>query len=145
MARPISFTRRRSGSVLLVDDYEEVRATLRGALEASGHDVLEARNGKEALDLLVAERATQVGLIVLDLQMPIMDGWQFLGLLGTYLGLANIPVLIVSAHPAHLDRLTHQAIVGCLHPPYTLDELVKLVSLYNTPSVSDSTPQRSSG
>jgi CheY-like chemotaxis protein len=145
MARPISFTRRRSGSVLLVDDYDEARATIREALEARGHEVIEARNGKEALDLLVAERATMVGMIVLDLQMPIMDGWQFLGLLGTYLGLANIPVLIVSGHPVHLDRLTHQAIVGCLHPPYPLDELVKLVNLYNTPVTPHSAPQQSSG
>lgn len=136
MGRPISFTRRRSGLVLLVDDYDESRETIREALEAGGHQVLEARNGQEALDVLTAEPRYPVGMIILDLQMPIMDGWEFLRLLGKYLGLANIPVLIVSAHPAHLDQVTHRAIVGCLHPPYELDELVSMVNQYNQPSLS---------
>jgi CheY-like chemotaxis protein len=136
MARSVSFTRRRTGAVLLVDDYEEARETMREALESSGHQVIEARNGQEALDLLVAEPRPSIGMIVLDLQMPVMDGWEFLRLLGTYLGLTSIPVLIVSGHPAHLDQVTHQAIVGSLHPPYSVDELVDLVNRYNQPSLA---------
>src|SRR5258705_13897959 len=94
---PSSFARRRSGTILLVDDYADARATIRELLETNGHTVLEAANGQEALNLLVS-RASSIGLIVLDLQMPVMDGRQFLKLLGNYVRLAHIPVVIVSAH-----------------------------------------------
>ena len=130
-------------TVFIVEDDPDTREMLGKFLELEGFHVETAANGRQALDRLSS--GLKASVIVLDLMMPIMDGWQFLGLLGNYLGLANIPVLIVSGHPVHLDRLTHQAIVGCLHPPYPLDELVNVVSLYNAPAASDSAPQRSSG
>jgi len=134
MARPVSFTRRRSGSVLIVDDYDDARAALREVLESNGHVVIEANNGQRALDLLVSSPEPRVGMIVLDLQMPIMDGWQFLKLLGTYIGFAHIPVLIVSAHPTRLDQATHQAIVGYLQRPFELEQLLSMVNTYTAPS-----------
>lgn len=134
MPRPVSFTRRRSGSILVVDDYAEAREAIREALEDAGHSVVEARNGQEALQLLTLSADTQVGMIVLDLQMPIMDGWQFLRLLSSYVRLSHIPVLIVSAHPPRLDQVTHPAIVGCLNPPYELEQLLSMVNTYTAPS-----------
>jgi CheY-like chemotaxis protein len=133
MPRPVSFTRRRSGSILVVDDYAEAREAIREVLEDAGHSVVEARNGQEALQLLTSSADTQVGMIVLDLQMPIMDGWQFLRLLSSYVRLSHIPVLIVSAHPPRLDQVTHPAIVGCLNPPYELEQLLSMVNTYTAP------------
>jgi CheY-like chemotaxis protein len=134
MPRPGSFTRRRAGAILLVDDYADARAAIREVLEENGHAVLEAANGQQALDLLASSAQPQVGMIVLDLQMPVMDGWQFLRVLSSYVRLAHIPVLIVSAHPSRLDRFNYEAIVGCLNPPYELDQLLSMVNTYTAPS-----------
>src|SRR5262245_6293642 len=64
------------GPVLLIDDDEFGRATLAQILRATGLGVLEAGNGREALARLA--RSPRPGLIVLDLVMPVLDGWQFL-------------------------------------------------------------------
>lgn len=133
MSLPVSFTRTRAGTVLVVDDYEEARAAIREHLESNGHHVMEARNGKEALDLLVSTPTPDIAMIVLDLQMPIMDGWQFLRILGTYVRLAAIPVLVVSGYAERLDRAAHGNVVGCLQPPYELDSLLAMVNARTSP------------
>jgi CheY-like chemotaxis protein len=57
-----------------------------------------------------------------------MDGWQFLKLLSSYIGLRRIPVLILSAHPPRLDQTNHQAVVGILHKPYDIQRLLEMVN-----------------
>jgi CheY-like chemotaxis protein len=111
---------------LLVDDYDDARAVVREALEAAGHSVIEAANGQQALNILVSGDQ-RVAMIVLDLQMPVMDGWQFINLLRSYVGLSNIPVLVVTAHEGHPESVPHKSIFGWLHAPYALERLVTLV------------------
>jgi CheY-like chemotaxis protein len=135
VAEPGSAVRRRQGSILLVDDYADARATVREVLEGNGHAVVEATNGQEALDILVSMRGPQIGLIVLDLQMPVMDGWQFLKLLGNYVRLASIPVVIVSAFSGQMAELGTKSVVGRLQPPYDMDELVAIVDACTPPSL----------
>ena len=62
-------------SVLLVDDDEAVRRTIARFLTAEGFEVVEASNGLEALNYL--RTGAGVSVIVLDLRMPVMDGWTF--------------------------------------------------------------------
>lgn len=126
MSRSVSSPARRIGPILLVDDYEDQRATVREALENAGYAVLEAANGQQALNCLVT-REERVALIILDLQMPVMDGWRLIELLRCYVGLASIPVIIVTAHDPHLEQTHHQRIYGCLRAPYALEVLVDLV------------------
>jgi CheY-like chemotaxis protein len=129
MFEPITLTRRRrSGVVLLVDDYAESRATVRELLDNNGYEVIEAAHGQQALDFLVSSPEPPVQLIVLDLQMPIMNGYQFLTLLGNYVRLSTIPVLVVSGHAAPSDQETYRNVVGYLRPPYQADELLALVN-----------------
>src|SRR5215207_307762 len=111
---------RSTGRVLVVDDYDDARSSVRDALEDQGYGVVEAAHGQEALHFLVSNAPPSVALIVLDLQMPVMDGWQFLNLLSSYIGLRRIPVLILSAHPPQLQDTDHQAVVGVLHKPYEM-------------------------
>lgn len=67
----------KASNILIVDDDEGTLASLGGLLELEGYSVEKARNGREALDRLGT--ATEApGLILLDLNMPVMDGWQFL-------------------------------------------------------------------
>ena len=127
MARAVSFSARRIGPILLVDDYEDARLTVREALESAGYVVVEAKDGQQALSLLVSRPDLPVSLIVLDLQMPVMDGWRLLELLRCYVGLAKIPVIVASSHELLPERTRHPAIFGCIRAPYKLEELIDMV------------------
>jgi CheY-like chemotaxis protein len=111
--------------VLVVDDYADSRVTVRELLEEHGYQVAEAANGQEALDFLVAG-VPRVKLIVLDLQMPVMSGWQFLRVLDSYVRLSAIPVLVVSAHHVRNEEM-RSTIVGFLKVPYRTEQLMALV------------------
>ena len=80
--------------VLVVEDDHDVRVSVRSILEDEGFQVLSAANGRQAIDLL---QQFQPGLILLDLRMPIMDGWEFVELLRRDAVLARLPVVIHSA------------------------------------------------
>lgn len=84
--------------VLLVDDDGALRETLSDTLQAQGFATMSAANGSEALRL-IADRPPRV--IVLDLEMPVMNGWQFLERRRRERRLREIPVLVLSALPAH--------------------------------------------
>jgi CheY-like chemotaxis protein len=127
MARTVSFTARRIPPILLVDDYEDARLTAREALENAGYAVIEAADGQQALSLLVSRPDEQVSMIVLDLQMPVMDGWRLLELLRCYVSLSKIPVIIVSAQEPRLDQVRHGGIFGYIRAPYQMGELIALV------------------
>jgi CheY-like chemotaxis protein len=80
--------------LLLVEDDEDLRSAMADALGDLGYQVLEAGNGKEALQLA---RARAPSLILLDLMMPIMDGWTFLRRRAEDVELSAIPVVVLSA------------------------------------------------
>jgi CheY-like chemotaxis protein len=128
MYRGSSSARRRVGPILLVDDYDDARAVAREALEAAGHTVIEAKDGQEALNVLVSQTAMRPAVIVLDLQMPVMDGWRFIELLSCYVGLSTIPVIISTAREPRLETVAHRAVVQCLRAPYDLKLLVQAVA-----------------
>jgi len=115
------------GRILIVDDYADARSNLREALEQLDYEVFEAANGQQALHFLVSRATPGVELIVLDLEMPVMNGWQLLEVLNTYVGLRHIPVLIVSAHPPRLNQAKHERVVGVVHAPYAMEELTSKI------------------
>jgi two-component system cell cycle sensor histidine kinase/response regulator CckA len=81
--------------ILLVEDDRSIRAALQGILEDEGYAVTTAENGRQALERL--RSAAAPALIVLDLRMPVMDGWEFRAAQKSDPALARIPVLAVSA------------------------------------------------
>jgi CheY-like chemotaxis protein len=94
-------------SVLIVDDDADIREILAETLVEKGFDVATAANGLEALQILRTMRP-RPSVILLDLMMPIMDGYGFLELRRGDPGLASIPLAIVTAgHGVNLDRLGH--------------------------------------
>ena len=82
-------------SVLVVEDDQSIRDLLKIALELDGYEVSTAENGQIALDLL--PQMPKPCLILLDLMMPVMDGWAFAAKLEKDVVLATIPIVIVSA------------------------------------------------
>jgi CheY-like chemotaxis protein len=84
-------------TVMVVDDYDEVRLLTKRALESFGYRVLEASSGTEAVRLAQAESPD---LILMDLSMPNMDGFATMHQLRRLLGLRDVPVIAFSAHTA---------------------------------------------
>jgi len=118
-----------SKPVLLVDDSPLIRRTVRRALNQIGVEddlILEAGNGQEALRIL---SRNHVGLILLDLHMPVMDGETFTRVVRTEDKFNKIPIVIVSteANQERLDRLREMGIDGYLHKPFAPEDLRDLV------------------
>jgi adenylate cyclase len=93
---------RRRGLVLIVDDEEANRMLLRDPLETHGYEIVEAENGEQALQK-VEQRPPDV--ILLDVMMPSMDGFEVCRRLKKDARTANIPVLIVTALSERMERL----------------------------------------
>jgi CheY-like chemotaxis protein len=88
-----------TGRILVIDDDSDLRETLQMLLEQSGFLVTTAPNGRAALEAL--RSGARPGLILLDLMMPDMNGWQFLEALRADPSLASIPTVIMTAHRAN--------------------------------------------
>jgi two-component system cell cycle response regulator DivK len=81
--------------VLLVDDYPDAREMYGEYLEYSGYDVIEAANGMEALQRALADKPD---IILMDLSLPVMDGWEATRRLKADERTANIPVVALTGH-----------------------------------------------
>jgi DNA-binding response OmpR family regulator len=85
--------------VLVVDDEADIRGLLRELLERAGYEMAEAANGREALR---AFYATSPDLVLLDISMPEMDGWQTLERIRD---LSDVPVVMLTARTAELEKV----------------------------------------
>jgi CheY-like chemotaxis protein len=86
----------RAKIVLLVEDDHDVRVALRRLLEEQGYEVWTAGDGRNAFDLL--ERAAELpDVIVVDLMMPVMDGWKLVDVLKHDARFVDVPVIVQSA------------------------------------------------
>jgi len=86
----------RQRTVLLVDDHAELRECLQRIVERAGYVVELAGNGAEGLERL---RVGRIDLIVLDIDMPVMNGRDFLAARATNDAFARVPVVVYSADP----------------------------------------------
>ncbi len=100
---------RRGPVVMVVDDYADTRRVVRWMLEQKGYRVLEAEDGRGALDAAVAERPD---LILMDLRMPLVDGFEAMRLIRAHEGLGAVPIIAVTAHDAASFRDRAEA-AGC--------------------------------
>jgi type II secretory ATPase GspE/PulE/Tfp pilus assembly ATPase PilB-like protein/ActR/RegA family two-component response regulator len=88
--------------VLLVDDDEDARLMMRKVLERQGYDLVDAEDGQKALDIL--QQDPHYSLIILDLSMPIIDGWQVLQTVRGTKDTAAVPVMIRSGKASDADE-----------------------------------------
>jgi CheY-like chemotaxis protein len=86
-------------TVLLVEDEEDLRETMRDALEFNGYTVVAARDGQEALEQL--DHIENICVVLLDLVMPRMNGWDFFTLLRKRSAFSGVPVIVHCAAPKH--------------------------------------------
>lgn len=112
--------------ILVVDDDGAIREAIDEVLRDDGYDVREAADGQEALDTL--DDGFRPCLIVLDLMMPRMNGYQFRERQLSDPQLEAIPVLVVSA-AANDSELQRLGITARLKKPFDLDDLITAVEL----------------
>ena len=87
--------------ILVVDDESRMRKLVHDFLAKQGYTVLEAENGEEAVDLFFEEK--NISLIILDVMMPKMDGWQVCREIRQY---SNVPIIMLTAKSDERDELT---------------------------------------
>src|SRR5438876_981882 len=114
--------------LLVVEDDPATRAAMTVVLEGTGFKVVSAANGQEALDHLQEHRSPC--LILLDLMMPVMDGWQFRDRQRDDPTLAGIPVVVVSADGNVGQKAEALGAVAYLQKPIEVEQLIRMVQQY---------------
>jgi CheY-like chemotaxis protein len=105
--------------ILVIDDQAQVRQLIARMLEGAGHDVVQAANGEEALSLLDLDLDPR--LIVLDLWMPIVDGWEFMERART-----RSPIILITGVEEEAYPLP-ECVVRFLKKPIARDQLLDAV------------------
>jgi CheY-like chemotaxis protein len=116
-----------SAEILIIDDDAELRGAVAEALEQCGFRVATAGNGREGLDLLRQGKVPR--LILLDLMMPVMNGWQFRRAQAQDPRLADIPVIVVTAAGAREDIPAIDA-TAWLSKPVDFDRLLATIGSF---------------
>jgi CheY-like chemotaxis protein len=118
-------------SILIVEDDEGIRETLQYALELEGYQVQTASNGQEGLQRL--GQMEPPCLVLLDLMMPVMNGWEFADALSHNITLATIPIVVVSAYSERANAIRSREIIK---KPVDLDVLFQTVRKWCQPEAS---------
>lgn len=111
------------GLILLVEDDGDIGQTISEVLEQEGYGVILARDGHQALDCLRGA-SQQPQVIVLDLMMPVMDGWEFRAEQRKIAASCTVPVLIVSADGNMRRNTDDIGAAGYLRKPFDIEELL---------------------
>jgi two-component system, OmpR family, KDP operon response regulator KdpE len=116
--------------ILLIDDDGDLRGALRLTLQAEGYEVVEAADGKAALHLMVGGNPLEPSLIVLDMQMPGMSGWEFLAVVRSYVRLKTTPVIVLSGRAPNAETMSRGAVSAWIQKPADFTELLDVVKAH---------------
>ena len=113
--------------ILIVEDEPKNLTLLRDLLQVSGYKTIEATDGEKGVELA---KARKPGLILMDIQMPEMDGLEATRILKTDATTSNIPVLALTAYAMKGDeeRILEAGCDGYLTKPFDIKELLKEVA-----------------
>jgi CheY-like chemotaxis protein len=114
-------------AIVVVEDDADTREALVDLLRLLGYAVATAENGRRALDLLRTMKDKPC-LILLDIMMPVMNGWQFLEERGTDPALADIPVVVLTADASAASRAGDVAVADFLDKPVNVRALSAAVA-----------------
>jgi DNA-binding response OmpR family regulator len=113
--------------VLVVDDDPAIRGLVADALRAEGYSVDLAAHGREALEAI---RARRPATVVLDLMMPVMDGFTFIEACQHEQLCDNVPIVVISAVHEALERIQAVPVRAYMAKPFDLNDLVRTVALH---------------
>jgi two-component system cell cycle response regulator DivK len=114
------------GTILVVEDFEDNRAILRDLLTYAGFNVVEAADGETGVSLA---RATRPDLIVMDLQLPVLDGYEATRRIRSEADLAAVPIIAVTSFAMPGDEEKARS-AGCNHyvtKPFSPRELLATI------------------
>ncbi len=121
-------TQSKTTCILIIEDDTDVREALADFLQDQGYQVAGAANGREALAVL--RRIEPPCIILLDLMMPVMSGWEFRREQQQDPALAAIPVAVVTGIRNTVDRIAALNPVGYFQKPVDLSALLATVATY---------------
>jgi CheY-like chemotaxis protein len=122
-------TSRPCRDILVVDDEPDIRESLKEVLELEGYRVVAASNGREALDRL--PDMSKPCVILLDLMMPVMNGWEFAEAVQADAVLADIPIVVVTAFSQEVESERRRiATRGVVAKPVDLNSLIRMVTRF---------------
>jgi CheY-like chemotaxis protein len=114
-------------TVLIVEDDEVIRDVLQQLLQYQGYETLTANHGRDALQKL--EELHQPALLLMDLMMPVMNGWELLSALRKDARWQRLPVIILSAG-GEAQQLLNDPYVRFLKKPLRMNSLLQLVKTF---------------
>ncbi len=117
----MAHTRTRPTLALVVEDDPETRALETDVLKAGGFNVLQARNGEDALRLAQERRP---GVVLLDIALPTLSGFDVLCTLKSRPATAQISIVLVSAYAGLVEDCKHRGADACVEKPFDIDELL---------------------
>ena len=118
--------------VMAVDDDPDILLAFKDVLELEGYSVMMARGGREALELL--RRGARPAVILLDLMMPDISGWEFRERQVADASLASFPVVVVSGQGVSPRDVAELGVDGYLRKPVDLEQLLGTVGRYARPA-----------
>jgi CheY-like chemotaxis protein len=123
-------------SILIVDDDLDILEAMEMVLTGAGYHVLVAHDGEEALRVLRAQ-PSQPGLVLLDLMMPGMNGWDFRGQQARDPELSQVPVVVMSGAGRLDDAASVLGVRDCLEKPVDMETLLSIVRRYCDKGMQD--------
>ncbi len=110
---------------LIVDDEEDVRELLKCLFDAGGYEVCEAENGLEAIEKAIVFKPD---IVVTDICMPIMNGWEFIEKLRDNCETCDTPVIVVTGRSAEKDTFQRKKPSNCrfLTKPFELEAIIRM-------------------
>ena len=120
-----------SGRILVVDDTDQIRTLIRVNLELEGYEVIEARDGEEALEILADTSQPLPDVITVDALMPRRDGWWTVSMIRADPRLMDIPIIMVTAsvQSHHRAQAEQAGVDGFIAKPFEPDELLALIGI----------------
>ena len=115
-------------TILIIEDDEDILFTLRDYLEIEGYHVLTAGNGIEALELL--KKTETPNLILLDMKMPLMDGWEFAAAYENNFT-ERAPIIVVTAAADAEQRAKDIRAISFVEKPFNLDILLEKIQIHS--------------
>ncbi|MBI4343928.1 MAG: response regulator [Candidatus Omnitrophica bacterium] len=107
--------------ILVADDEQQLALAIKIRLQSKGYDVVTAKDGKEAVELALQQRPD---LVILDVVMPVMDGYSCLRELNTRFGRGKIPVIILTARDRMKDLFELEGIEDYVVKPFDHEDLL---------------------
>ncbi len=120
--------------ILIVDDERTTVALVKFGLAGQGYEVITANDGQEALTKVEAENPD---LIVLDVQMPNMSGYEFMGELKQRQGIETTPVIMLTANETMQDIFKLEGVKGYFVKPVDISKLVENIEKCLGPNTID--------